>query len=206
MVQLVIGLWLYGATMALLVESGLGLDPWDVFHEGLTHHLPLTFGQVVILVGAVLLLLWVPLRQRPGIGTVLNVVLIGIAVDVTLALLPTPDALGVQVGFLLVGVVGNGIAGALYIGADLGTGPRDGLWTGIVRRTGRSVRLVRTSLEVTVLVVGFVLGGTVGVGTVLYALAIGPVVQLFLPLTQVRRPERPGASAPGPETVNDVSR
>lgn len=206
MVQLVIGLWLYGATMALLVESGLGLDPWDVFHEGLTHHLPLTFGQVVILVGAVLLLLWVPLRQRPGIGTVLNVVLIGIAVDVTLALLPTPDALGVQVGFLLVGVVGNGIAGALYIGADLGTGPRDGLWTGIVRRTGRSVRLVRTSLEVTVLAVGFVLGGTVGVGTVLYALAIGPVVQLFLPLTQVRRPERPGASAPGAEPVNDVSR
>ncbi|WP_311209936.1 MULTISPECIES: hypothetical protein [unclassified Aeromicrobium] len=206
MVQLVIGLWLYGVTMALLVESGLGLDPWDVFHEGLTHHLPLTFGQVVILVGAVLLLLWVPLRQRPGIGTVLNVVLIGIAVDVTLALLPTPDALGVQVAFLLVGVVGNGIAGALYIGADLGTGPRDGLWTGIVRRTGRSVRLVRTSLEVTVLVVGFVLGGTVGVGTVLYALAIGPVVQLFLPLTQVRRPERPGASAPGPEPVNDVSR
>lgn len=188
MVQLVLGLWLYGATMALLVESGLGLDPWDVFHEGLTHHLPLTFGQVVILVGAVLLLLWIPLRQRPGIGTVLNVLLIGIAVDVTLALLPTPDALAVQVVFLVVGVVGNGLAGALYIGADLGTGPRDGLWTGIVRRTGRSVRLVRTSLEVTVLVVGFVLGGTVGVGTVLYALAIGPVVQLFLPLTQVQRP------------------
>lgn len=188
MVQLVLGLWLYGATMALLVESGLGLDPWDVFHEGLTHHLPLTFGQVVILVGAVLLLLWIPLRQRPGIGTVLNVLLIGIAVDVTLALLPTPDALAVQVVFLVAGVVGNGLAGALYIGADLGTGPRDGLWTGIVRRTGRSVRLVRTTLEVTVLAVGFVLGGTVGVGTVLYALAIGPVVQLFLPLTQVRRP------------------
>lgn len=206
MVQLVIGLWLYGATMALLVESGLGLDPWDVFHEGLTHHLPLTFGQVVILVGAVLLLLWVPLRQRPGIGTVLNVVLIGIAVDVTLALLPTPDALGVQIGFLLVGVVGNGIAGALYIGADLGTGPRDGLWTGIVRRTGRSVRLVRTTLEVTVLVVGFVLGGTVGVGTVLYALAIGPVVQLFLPLTQVHRPERRVTPSPGPEPVNGASR
>jgi len=203
MVQLVLGLWLYGATMALLVESGLGLDPWDVFHEGLTHQLPLTFGQVVILVGAVLLLLWIPLRQRPGIGTVLNVVLIGIAVDVTLALLPTPDALGVQVGFLLVGVVGNGIAGALYIGADLGTGPRDGIWTGIVRRTGRSVRLVRTTLEVTVLVVGFVLGGTVGVGTVLYALAIGPVVQVFLPLAQV---SRPSASAPGPPPVTGVSR
>lgn len=188
LVQLVAGLWLYGATMALLVESGLGLDPWDVFHEGLTHHVPLTFGQVVIAVGALLLLLWIPLRQRPGIGTVLNVLLIGIAVDVTLALLPTPDALGTQVVFLVLGVVGNGLAGALYIGADLGTGPRDGIWTGIVRRTGRSVRLVRTSLEVTVLVTGFLLGGTVGVGTVLYALAIGPVVQAALPLVQVRRP------------------
>lgn len=188
LVQLVAGLWLYGATMALLVESGLGLDPWDVFHEGLTHHVPLTFGQVVIAVGALLLLLWIPLRQRLGIGTVLNVLLIGIAVDVTLALLPTPDALGTQVVFLVLGVVGNGLAGALYIGADLGTGPRDGIWTGIVRRTGRSVRLVRTSLEVTVLVTGFLLGGTVGVGTVLYALAIGPVVQATLPLVQVWRP------------------
>ncbi len=189
--QLVLGLWLYGATMALMVESGLGLDPWDVFHEGLTHHLPLTFGQVVILVGAVVLLLWVPLRQRPGIGTVLNVLLIGVAVDVTLAWLPTPDHLAAQVTFLMLGVVGNGLAGALYIGADLGTGPRDGLWTGLVRRTGRSVRLVRTALELTVLLVGFALGGTVGIGTVVYALVIGPVVQLFLPLVQVRRVREP---------------
>ncbi|MCO7240221.1 YitT family protein [Aeromicrobium sp. CnD17-E] len=189
--QLVLGLWLYGATMGLMVESGLGLDPWDVFHEGLTHHLPLTFGQVVILVGAVVLLLWVPLRQRPGIGTVLNVLLIGVAVDVTLAWLPTPDHLAVQVTFLMLGVVGNGLAGALYIGADLGTGPRDGLWTGLVRRTGRSVRLVRTALELTVLLVGFALGGTVGIGTVVYALVIGPVVQLFLPLVQVRRVREP---------------
>lgn len=188
LVQLVLGLWLYGATMALLVESGLGLDPWDVFHEGLTRHVPLSFGQVVIVVGAVVLLLWVPLRQRPGLGTVLNVLLIGIAVDVTLAWLPTPDHLAVQATFLALGVVGNGLAGALYIGADLGTGPRDGLWTGVVRRTGRSVRLVRTGLEVTVLLVGFALGGTVGVGTVVYALAIGPVVQLFLPVVRVRRP------------------
>ncbi|MDR6119902.1 putative membrane protein YczE [Aeromicrobium sp. SORGH_AS981] len=189
--QLVLGLWLYGATMGLMVESGLGLDPWDVFHEGLTHHLPLTFGQVVILVGAVVLLLWVPLRQRPGIGTVLNVLLIGVAVDVTLAWLPTPDHLAVQVTFLMLGVVGNGLAGALYIGADLGTGPRDGLWTGLVRRTRRSVRLVRTALELTVLLVGFALGGTVGIGTVVYALVIGPVVQLFLPLVQVRRVREP---------------
>lgn len=185
-VQLLLGLWLYGATMALLVEAGLGLDPWDVFHEGVTHHVPLTFGQVVIVTGAAILVLWIPLRQRPGIGTVLNVLLIGIAVDVTLAWLPTPDALPVQIAFLLAGVVGNGLAGALYIGAALGTGPRDGLWSGIVRRTGLSIRLVRTCLEVTVLAVGFLLGGTVGVGTVLYAVAIGPVVQVFLPLVAVR--------------------
>lgn len=186
-----VGLWLYGATMAFMVEAGLGLDPWDVLHEGLTLHVPLSFGQVVIVVGAVVLLAWIPLRQRPGIGTVLNVLLIGVAVDVTLVLLPTPDDLWVRVLFLVVGVVGNGVAGALYIGADLGTGPRDGLWTGIVRRTGASIRLVRTGLEVTVLVIGFVLGGTVGLGTVLYAVMIGPIVQTVLPFTQVRRPPRP---------------
>lgn len=191
LVQLVVGLWLYGATMAFMVEAGLGLDPWDVLHEGLTLHVPLSFGQVVIVVGAVVLLAWIPLRQRPGVGTVLNVLLIGVAVDVTLVLLPTPDDLWVRVLFLVVGVVGNGVAGALYIGADLGTGPRDGLWTGIVRRTGASIRLVRTGLEVTVLVIGFVLGGTVGLGTVLYAVMIGPIVQTVLPFTQVRRPPRP---------------
>lgn len=180
---LVVGLWLYGATMALLVEAGLGLDPWDVLHEGLAHRLPLTFGQVVIAVGVVVMLAWIPLRQRPGIGTILNIALIGIAADVTLAWLPTPDVLAVQVLMLLGGVVGNALAGALYVGANLGTGPRDGLWVGISRRTGLSVRLVRTALEVTVLAIGFALGGTVGVGTVVYALAIGPLVQLFLGLT-----------------------
>lgn len=189
--RLLVGLWLYGATMAFMVEAHLGLDPWDVLHEGLTHHLPLTFGQVVIVVGAVVLLAWVPLRQRPGIGTVLNVLLIGVAADVTLWMLPTPDAWGARIGFLLVGVVGNGFAGALYISAALGTGPRDGLWTGIVRRTGLSIRVVRTGLEVGVLVVGFLLGGTVGIGTVVYAVAIGPVVQLFTGvLPPPRRRER----------------
>lgn len=181
-VRLLIGLWLYGATMGFLVEAGLGLDPWDVFHEGVTEIVPLTFGQVVILTGAVVMLAWIPLRQRPGIGTVLNVVLIGVAADVTLAWLPTPDHLGVQISFLAIGIVGNGLAGALYIGADFGTGPRDGLWSGLVRITGLSIRVVRTSLEVTVLAVGFALGGTVGIGTVLYALLIGPIVQLFLGL------------------------
>ncbi|GAA3546728.1 membrane protein [Aeromicrobium flavum] len=186
MVQLLVGLWLYGATMAFLVRAGLGLDPWDVFHEGLTRHVPLTFGQVVIVVGALLLLLWIPLRQRPGIGTVLNVIVIGVAADVTLAILPPADGLAPGIALLVAGVVGNGIAGAMYVGAGLGTGPRDGLWTGIVRRTGLSVRLVRTTLEIVVLVTGFLLGGTVGVGTVIYALTIGPLVQLFLPWFEAR--------------------
>jgi uncharacterized membrane protein YczE len=189
LVQLVTGLLLYGFTMALLVRADLGLDPWDVFHQGVATHLPLTFGQVVIAVGAIVLLLWVPLRQVPGLGTVLNVVIIGLAADAGLAVVDRPDDLWLRVALLIAGVLGNGLAGALYISAHLGPGPRDGLWLGLVRVTGRSVRLWRTLIEVTVLVVGFVLGGTVGVGTVLYALAIGPTVQFFLPLTQVRLAE-----------------
>lgn len=183
--RLVAGLFLYGFTMAMMVESTLGLDPWDVFHEGLAKNVPLTFGQVVIAVGALVLLLWIPLRQKPGIGTILNVVIIGLAADFGIAVIDQPDNIWLR-GLLLVGgVVGNGFAGALYIGAQLGPGPRDGLWLGLVRRTGRSVRFWRTVIEVTVLVVGFVLGGTVGLGTVLYALTIGPIVQVFLPLVQV---------------------
>lgn len=180
MFRLMGGLVLYGFTMALLVQAGLGLDPWDVFHQGLTHHLPLSFGQVVIVVGAIVLLAWIPLRQRPGIGTVLNVVVIGLAADAGIALVPAPDALWARVMLLTVGVVGNALAGALYIGARLGPGPRDGLWVAIVERTGLSVRLVRTGIEVTALGAGFLLGGTVGVGTVVYALAIGPLIQAFL--------------------------
>lgn len=187
MVQLLVGLWLYGATMAMMVRAGLGLNPWDVFHEGLAQHVPLTFGQVVILVGAVLLLAWIPLRQRPGVGTVLNVLVIGVAADATLAMLPPAEHPAVAVALLLGGVVGNGLAGAMYVGAGLGPGPRDGLWTGIVARTGISVRRVRTVLEIVVLACGFVLGGTVGLGTVLYAFGIGPIVQVFLPWFEVRR-------------------
>ena len=195
LLRLVTGLFLYGFTMAMMVESTLGLDPWDVFHEGVAKHLPLTFGQVVIATGAVVLLLWIPLKQMPGIGTVLNVIIIGLAADFGIAVIAQPDNLWLR-GLLLVGgVVGNGFAGALYIGAQLGPGPRDGLWLGLVRITGRSVRLWRTVIEMTVLAVGFVLGGTVGVGTVLYAVTIGPIVQFFLPLVEVnlradRLPER----------------
>jgi len=183
------GLFLYGFTMAMLVESTLGLDPWDVFHEGVTEHVDLTFGQVVIVVGASVLLLWIPLRQKPGVGTVLNVFVVGLAADAGIAVIAQPHDLWLRIALLLGGVVGNGFAGALYIGADLGPGPRDGLWLGLVRRTGRSVRVWRTVIEVTVLIVGFALGGTVGAGTVLYALTIGPLVQFFLRWTQVERRE-----------------
>lgn len=188
--QLMVGLVLYGATMALMVRSGLGLNPWDVLHEGLSGLTGLTFGTVTVVVGAVVLLAWIALRQRPGVGTVANVVVIGVAVDATLWLLPEPEHLAVRIAFLLAGIVGNGIAGGLYIGAGLGPGPRDGLMTGLVRVTGRSTRLVRTSIELSVLAVGWLIGGTVGLGTVLYAVAIGPVVQLALGWFTVPTPAR----------------
>lgn len=185
LIQLYSGLVLYGASMALMIRAGLGLDPWDVLHQGLAERLPLSFGMVTIVVGALVLLAWIPLRQRPGVGTVSNVIVIGLAVDATLVVIPAPDALALGVAFLLAGVVLNGVATAAYIGARLGPGPRDGLMTGLVRRTGRSVRLVRTSIEVTVLAAGWLLGGTVGVGTVAYALGIGPLVHVLLPALTV---------------------
>lgn len=190
--QLLLGLMLYGATMGLMVRSGLGLNPWDVLHEGLSGMTGLTFGTVTVVVGAVVLLVWFALRQRPGLGTVANVVVIGVAVDATLWLLPEPEHLAARIGFLLTGIVGNGIAGGLYIGAGLGPGPRDGLMTGLVRVTGRSTRLVRTSIELTVLGLGWLIGGTVGVGTLLYAVAIGPIVQLALGWFTVAAPADAG--------------
>jgi len=184
--QLLVGLWLYGTAMAMFIEARLGLDPWDVFHYGVQRHVDVSFGTVVIAVGALVLLLWIPLRQWPGLGTVMNVVVIGIATDVMLAVLSAPEGLALRWVFLIGGIVVNGLGGALYIGSQYGPGPRDGLMTGLARRTGLSLRLVRTGLEVSVLVIGWVLGGVVGVGTVLYALLIGPAVQAFLPLVTVR--------------------
>ena len=180
-VQLLVGLTLYGVSMAMMVRGALGLDPWDVFHMGVASHVPLTFGQVTIVVGALVLLLWVPLRQWPGLGTVANVVVIGLAADAGLALIAEPGAWWARAALLLSGLVLNGIAGGLYIGSQLGPGPRDGLMTGLARRTGLSIRLVRTTIEVVVLLVGWLLGGSVGLGTVLYAVSIGPLVQFFLP-------------------------
>ncbi|MGZ4507555.1 MAG: membrane protein YczE [Blastococcus sp.] len=188
LVQLYAGLALYGVSMALLVRSTLGVMPWDVLHQGLARHLGWSLGTVTIVVGALVLLAWIPLRQLPGIGTVSNVVVIGLAVDATLALLPTPSALAARVGFVVAGVLLNAVATAAYIGVHLGPGPRDGLMTGLVRRTGGSVRLVRTSIEAAVVATGWLLGGTLGLGTVVYALAIGPLVQVLLPRLSLPHP------------------
>ncbi|MGA5876549.1 YczE/YyaS/YitT family protein [Streptomyces cellulosae] len=178
--QLYAGLALYGASSALLVRSGLGLEPWNVLHQGLSERTGLSMGVVLTALGALILLLWIPLRQRPGLGTVSNVLVIGAAMDATLAVVPDAHNMAVRVALMVSGIVLNGAATGLYIAARFGPGPRDGLMTGLNRRTGVSVRLVRTAIEITVVVTGFLLGGTVGVGTLLYAVAIGPFAQLFL--------------------------
>lgn len=183
---LLIGLTGYGFSMALMIKAGLGLDPWDVFHQGLAGRTGLSFGLITAIVGVGVLLAWIPLRNRPGIGTVANVIVIAVVVDASLAVLPAPSAMPIRIALMLGAVVLNAISTVLYIGAGLGPGPRDGLMTGLVARTGLSVRLVRTSIEATVLIVGWLLGGTVGVGTVVYALGIGPLVQLFVRLTPKR--------------------
>ncbi len=179
--QLYVGLALYGLSMALLVRSDLGVMPWDVLHQGLAPLLGWSLGTVTEVVGLVVLLLWIPLHQRPGLGTISNVVVIGIAVDVALAVLPEVQGLPERIGLVVAGILLNAVATAAYIGVQLGPGPRDGLMTGLVRRTGLSVRLVRTTLEVLVVAVGFALGGTLGLATVAYALFIGPLVQPLLP-------------------------
>ncbi|TKT07592.1 YczE/YyaS/YitT family protein [Streptomyces galbus] len=186
LVQLYAGLALYGASSALLVEAGLGLEPWGVLHQGLAERTGLSIGVVSIVVGAVVLLLWIPLRQRPGLGTVSNVFVVGLAMDATLALVPGAHALAARIPLMAAGIVLNGVATGLYIAASFGPGPRDGLMTGLHRRTGRSIRLMRTAVEVAVVATGFALGGTIGAGTLLYALSIGPLAQLFLRVFAVR--------------------
>jgi uncharacterized membrane protein YczE len=193
--QLMGGLVLYGVSMAMMVRASLGLDPWDVLHQGLAPPLGLSFGLTVNLVGLVVLLLWLPLRQRPGIGTVLNIIVIGTVTDIALSLIPTPEAWAAKVAMLALGIVLNGIAGGAYIGAGLGPGPRDGLMTGFCARTGLPVKRVRTVIELTVLAIGWLLGGTVGLGTVLYAVTIGWVVHHALPLFDLDRVRRTPAAA-----------
>jgi uncharacterized membrane protein YczE len=195
--QLYAGLILYGVSTALMIRSHLGSMPWDVLHQGIVRHTGLAFGWVSVGVGAAVLLLWIPLRQRPGLGTLSNVLVIGPVADRALALMPVAHSMVARVPLLLAGIVLNGVAGGLYIGASLGPGPRDGLMTGLAARTGRSIRLVRTGIEAVVVLCGWLLGGVFGVGTVLYALAIGPLVQLFLPLFTVPRRARAADPAAG---------
>src|SRR3954469_1214751 len=183
---LLVGLCGYGFSMAVMVRAGLGLDPWDVFHQGLTPQTGMTIGVASAVVGVAVLVAWIPLRNRPGIGTIANVIVIAVTVDAALWLLPTPTSLPLRIAMMVSAVALNAFSTVLYIGAALGPGPRDGLMTGLVVRTGLSVRLVRTSIEATVLAVGWLLGGTVGIGTVLYAFGIGPLVQLFLRVTPQR--------------------
>ncbi len=209
LVQLFAGLILYGVSDSMLLLAGLGVDPWDVLHQGLARRTGVPVGTWAIIAGAVVLLLWIPLRQRPGLGTLCNVVLIGLVINLVLAVVTPPHSLPVQVAVMASGVVLNGVATGLYIGAGLGPGPRDGLMTGFAAR-GHSLRVVRTCIEATVLLAGWLLGGTVGVGTVAYAVCIGPLAHIFVPLfsrgddrSRVRsataawpRPRRPGRRPP----------
>lgn len=192
LVQLYAGLVTFAFGEALIVEARLGVIPWDVLHQGLVNHFGLSIGRWSIIVGAIVLVLWIPLRERPGLGTVSNVLVIGAALDAFLHWLPSPDALWLRIVFLVLGILINGIATAAYIGARLGPGPRDGLMTGLVARTGGSVRVIRTGIEVVVVLIGWLLGGNLGLGTVLFALTIGPVIHPFLPLLTVGgRPPEP---------------
>ena len=194
LIQLFLGLSLYGFSMALMVRAGLGLNPWDVFHQGLSERTSLSLGTIVIIVGAAVLLFWIPLRQRPGIGTISNVFMIGIAADVSLWLVPPASSLALGWAMLLLGIFLNGVAGGAYIGAGLGPGPRDGLMTGLVGRTGGSVRIVRTGIELVVVAAGWLLGGTLGLGTLLYAVGIGPIVHRMLPIFTISDEMKPGGS------------
>jgi uncharacterized membrane protein YczE len=182
LVQLYAGLLLYGFSIALMVRSALGLAPWDVLHSGLTKWVPIDIGQALVIVSFVVMLAWIPLREIPGLGTISNAVVIGLSTDLFLHVLPAPTTLWIRIVLLASGVALQAAATAAYIGAQFGRGPRDGLMTGLSRRTGRSLRLVRTVMELTVVALGLALGGVAGVGTIVYALSIGPLSQALLPV------------------------
>jgi uncharacterized membrane protein YczE len=180
LIQLSFGVAIFGIGIGLMLQSGLGLPPWDVLHQGLSERFGLTVGIWSIIVSFVVLLLWMPIGERYGLGTLVNAFLIGVMIDVTVAMVPTVDGSWLQMTMMSVGVLAIGLGSGMYIGANLGPGPRDGLMTGIARR-GPSIRLTRTVMEAVVLVSGWLLGGTVGVGTVVFAFLMGPIVQFFLP-------------------------
>ncbi|MGD2060775.1 MAG: hypothetical protein PVF87_07920 [Acidimicrobiia bacterium] len=178
--QLLVGLVLFGVGIAMMLQSGLGLTPWDVLHQGLAEQFGLTVGIWSILVSFVVLLLWIPLRERYGLGTLLNAIIIGVVIDLAALVIPEPTSLWLDVLLVTGGILSIGLASGMYIGANLGPGPRDGLMTAIARR-GVSIRVTRWFLEIVVLIAGILMGGTFGIGTVAYALFIGPLVQFFLP-------------------------
>lgn len=192
--QLAAGLVLYGITLAMMLRAMLGNASWDVLHQGMSVHLPMSIGTAVIAMSLVVLLFWIPLKEMPGLGTIANSFVVGLVADATLALLDTPDPLWERYLLMVGGVVLNALATALYIGSQFGPGPRDGLMTGLHRRTGVSIRVVRTGLEVLVVLVGWALGGVVGIATVIYAVAIGPLVQVMLPrfIVELDVPSRAG--------------
>ena len=196
-----VGLLIFGVGIAFMAAAGQGLGPWEVFHQGIARKTGLELGTVSILVGVPVLLMWLPLRESPGIGTVLNIVVIGLATNVALTVLPTPQEQVWQLAMMLAGVVTIGIASGMYLATDLGAGPRDGLMTGVHHRFGWSIRRARTALELLVLVAGYLMGGTVGIGTVVFALGIGPIVQwalgVFDPTGMVAR-RRAAALGPAP--------
>jgi uncharacterized membrane protein YczE len=202
--QLTVGLVLYGVTLAMLIRGTLGNASWDVLHQGMAEHLPISIGTAVIVMSLVVLLLWIPLRERPGLGTIANSFVVGLVADATLGVLDAPDVMWERVLLMIGGVVLNALATALYIGSQLGPGPRDGLMTGLHRKTGLPIGLVRTGLEVVVVAIGFALGGVVGIGTILYTVAIGPLVQVMLPRFIVELPSQRPEQAPeqAPEQVD----
>ncbi|WP_432995564.1 YczE/YyaS/YitT family protein [Dactylosporangium sp. CA-233914] len=189
--MLLCGLALYGLSSGLILQAGLGVDPWDVLHQGLARTFRGQVGTWAILASVVVLLLWLPLRARFGVGTLANAVLVGLCINVTVWLVPVPHSLALQALLLMTGILLNAFATGLYIGAGFGPGPRDGLTTAFAAR-GHSIRLVRTVIEIAVLAVGWLLGGSVGVGTLLYAAAIGPLTHITIPLL------RPGVPAVPP--------
>lgn len=200
-VQLVVGLFLYGAGCALTVEAGLGVDPWTVFAQGISVHTGIGIGWVTNIVGFVVLLVWIPLRQKPGVGTIANILMVGTSMQVVLWLVPPVSGVLLQVTVLLGGIVLVALASGLYIGARFGPGPRDGLMTGLHARLRWPIWLCRASVEITVLAIGWLLGGTVGIGTVLFAALIGPLVHIALPLLDTRRPETLPAARPSDASI-----
>jgi uncharacterized membrane protein YczE len=195
-VQLYVGLLGFGVSASMLLLGSLGVDPWDVFHQGLSRQIGLGVGTWALIVSAAVLLLWIPLRQWPGLGTVSNGILVGLIIDAMLATFHTPHSLALRWALMLGGVLLNGVATGAYIGAGLGPGPRDGLMMGWAAR-GHQIRVVRTCIELTVFAVGWILGGNVGVGTVIYALSIGPLAHFFVPYFALSRPGVPPAALEG---------